>query len=296
MMKKIIFRVTGTGLLLLSSLSADEAKLTAEPYSFQFNRDDFVVVKDKDFKGKDMFLRKGTTVGVFFKLDGDAHIELPRTNEFNSWAPTGLEVAPQALLKDSKGKNMGDLVFFSSEYNYWNPSYCVSYFSFGHSPSPGEEWVQLKGGLSVYIWTDAKTVEKSDIEFKKDEKFSIPPFDLKISELAEENKPWRVDDLFKYELNLWIESASGPYRIKEIKFTDENGNEINSRGTGSSGNYIGGDSKASMSLYYLLRDAPEKVNVSVTYYSLKKIDMPLDMKFDLYPERKEEIQQNNDQK
>lgn len=258
---------TGAAFLIISAGSAlgeDTPSIMVEPVGIRFNYRDF-----------DNYIKKGLEVGICF------------TGADSNSLSIGTMRADSLLLKDSNIKNLGSPARIENNYKT-EIGLRHFYFKSDKLPSPGAKWLHLTGKIPVmYFSHNKKTTEPVLIKIEQGEKAQAGDFQIEVKEInktqsdnAENPEHWYSVDLESSE-ELIEDSSSRQFW--DFKLTDKDGNDLQFEKSSRSG--LGGGGKTKTTTYtYIFTELPESIKIAIVYSPIKKGVIPIDLKFDLYPE------------
>lgn len=173
-------------------------------------------------------------------------------------------------LIDSKGKDLGKIIGIW-EHNIYD-------FTFQKYPSPGAEWVRLKGNLPFGLLSDEKTTKPIPLNIDTIEpgnEFKIENFTVKV--LKTKKEMGSTTDL-KFE----FQRKDGLYQIDDLVFLDSEGNPIDEfKARMFYREDFNENDQTRQMIAYLFYQKYDKVQMSVKYRKIENKSIPVDAKFNL---------------
>ncbi len=208
----------------------------------------------------------GTEVHVRIVATGSAILALANA-ERTSDAPQLVTLDGKSL-KAPRGGN--DISFYSQISE--DGQHCVFPIRSDDLPPTGTSALKIEGKVKVTTGSDLQN-KRVKIDVKPDSKIDVGDIQMTLSEVE--------DDMFgENAWTLTFQSNQSLATIKEIKFFDDAGGEIESSSAGS--HSFGFGNQMTYGRSFRVMGKPQSVNVEIRYFaSTREVDVPLNVNFEL---------------
>ncbi len=214
-------------------------------------------------KGRPFNSVQGTTVAVLVRTPGGGLIEF---DEDGSSLSVFTDDKGGKLIDDEDllGEGFSDFPEISKD------GKCALLEVFGKGiPGKGARELRLKGSLSFKSATQTKMVMQKGVALKKGTKFEVGPIAVTVKDVG---KP----DWGKEPLEITLEMNEPGETIAAVRFLDEQGKEIKSKGTSSGSTRLG--KLVWIKRGYKLAKKVESVTVEISYWTdMKMTQIPFDL-------------------
>lgn len=256
---------------------AGDVPVEVFPMGFQLN---YVPFQD----GNGFQIPQGVEFGLLFRMKGEGelyHVSYKEGMGFSNVSKSGDTLRNFMFLTDMDGNRLGVCKQYRSGfYEGASQGSQGCYFSFDDFPPPGKTQFKLTGQVTACLHVNKTESDPVTVTVKKGESAQSGNFAVSITE---------VEHRAKDKYNRHIEFLMEPQEDKKIvviglKITDMDGNPLECSSF-SSGSTSSGEELIQATRKYSFVDLPEKLKISVIYWRRKDVDIPVDVIFDLNPDK-----------
>lgn len=244
-------------------------------------------------------INRGTEISVFIKTPDDINVEsvMGEPIFFSNKNREGYD-RNILLLKDSNVKNLGGCLGCRQR-----GVDDIYYFSFERKPTRGAKFLHLTGQIPVELWAHKEIDEAVTIPVEEGRELEIGGYRIVLFDVSEREKTlkdreifWHADedsDQYKYKIAFsiqWWDNKEEANQFDDIKILETDDNRVSFIKSDSFTENISfknsPDPKVrdhSTERVYIFTELPESITIKVRHKTKKKLKIPVDVKFDLYP-------------
>lgn len=184
----------------------------------------------------------------------------------------------ELTLQDDRGRKLGDFFFLAIEPSRKEKE--TSYIAFfDQLPFKDSKSLHLVGKLVAENSSKEKTTEAKKLLMREGTSVDLGRFNVRVDKINEYEKKatFRNGPSTFFHIDFVVTLAHWGYSVIEINLKDDQGEEIKNEFASGTGD----PNKMTWTLtrsFYLL---PDEANVSISYSEEQKIDVPIDLKFNL---------------